>query len=106
MKDNNNVYPQISKVTIMRNHININARTDFRIANAAMVITTTLAVATSQTKTVPMLLGGILVTGLMGVYTKKAIKNAHDHNHKLTSEYTGDFLDRMNKLNNNKLFIW
>lgn len=90
----------------MRNHININARMSFRIANVALVLTGLTLICATRAKSNAGKLTGIAATAAMVTYTSAAINAAHKHNDKCISEYTPEFLAELNQKNDGKLFIW
>ena len=90
----------------MRNHININARMSYRIANAAIALTGLTIIAACRAKTGTGKLAGVGATAAMVAYTSAAINAAHEHNDKCISEYTPELLAELNQKNDGKLFIW
>lgn len=90
----------------MRNHININARMSFRIANAAIALTGLTIIVACRAKTGTGKLAGVGATAAMVAYASAAIDAAHKHNDKCISEYTPEFLAELNQKNDGKLFIW
>ena len=90
----------------MRNHININARMSFRIANAAIALTGLTIIVACRAKSNAGKLTGIAATAAMVTYSSAAISAAHKHNDKCISEYTPEFLEELNQKNDGRLFIW
>lgn len=90
----------------MRNHININARMSFRIANAAIALTGLTVIVACRAKSNAGKMAGVGATAAMVAYTSAAINAAHKYNDTCTSEYTPEFLEEANRINDGRLFIW